>query len=147
MESVLKCPSSEISSEHDTFFSSSGNSYIDINKYTPPKDLGPVISLFTGAGGMEIGLEDAGFPTSVCVEINSDCRETLRRNRPNWRLFEDSHNRTAGDIRTISANELLALAGIKSGTASLVTGGAPCQPFSNIGMKFHSRDRFIFRIC
>lgn len=135
MESVLKLPSSANVSQPDTFYSSSGNSYIDIRNYTAPKELGPVISLFTGAGGMEIGLENAGFSTSVCVEMNADCRETLKKNRPNWRLFEDQHNRTAGDIRSISAKELLALAGIKSGTAGLVTGGAPCQPFSNIGMK------------
>ena len=140
MKSVLKRSSPSNSQKPDTFFSTSGNSYIDINNYTPPTGLGPVISLFTGAGGMEIGLENAGFTTSVCVEMNADCRETLKKNRPNWRLFEDDYNRKAGDIRTISAKELLALAGIKSGAAGLVTGGAPCQPFSNIGNKMGKND-------
>jgi DNA (cytosine-5)-methyltransferase 1 len=89
---------------------------------------------------MEIGLEKAGFPTSVCVEINPDCRETLKRNRPQWRLFDNNDNRAAGDIRAVDANELLLMAGISRGDAGLVTGGAPCQPFSNIGMKRGKED-------
>lgn len=117
-----------------------GNAYIDISKFESGEDFGPVISLFTGAGGMEIGLEDAGFNTAVCVEIEKDCRETLRRNRPKWKLFDDDVKRDPGDIRAISAKELLALAGLKPGEASLVTGGAPCQPFSNIGHKKGKED-------
>lgn len=124
----------------DTFQTAVGEAYIDVSNYIAPANLGPVISLFTGAGGMEIGLEQAGFSTAVCVEINADCRETLKRNRPQWRLFDGEHNRTAGDIRSISADELLTLAGIVRGEASLVTGGAPCQPFSNIGMKRGKED-------
>ncbi len=117
-----------------------GNSYVDILDFHEETDLGTVISLFTGAGGMEIGLEDVGFKTSVCVEIDKDCRETLRKNRPAWNIFEDETDREPGDIRSISAKELLAMAGLKPGQASLVTGGAPCQPFSNIGRKKGKED-------
>ncbi|MCB1557900.1 MAG: DNA cytosine methyltransferase [Alphaproteobacteria bacterium] len=84
---------------------------------------------------MEIGLENCGFKTSVCVEIDGDCRETLRQNRPSWKLFEDHNNRKPGDIRNIKPSEILKLAGLKPGDVALVTGGAPCQPFSNIGKK------------
>ncbi|MDQ2798979.1 MAG: DNA cytosine methyltransferase, partial [Armatimonadota bacterium] len=64
-----------------------GFSYCDIEK-TESTDWpnNKVISLFSGAGGMDIGLEMAGFSTATCVEIDSHCRETLRHNRPDWKL-------------------------------------------------------------
>ena len=46
----------------------------------------PVVSLFTGAGGLDIGLEQAGFRTAACVEVDADCRATLGANRPGWLL-------------------------------------------------------------
>lgn len=94
-----------------------------------------VVSLFSGAGGLDIGLESAGFSTAVCVEIDADCRETLRVNRPQWKLFENADGRIPGDIRGIGAGELMKIAGLKKGEAALVAGGAPCQSFSNIGKK------------
>lgn len=90
---------------------------------------------------MEIGLENVGFKTLVCAELDADCRQTLKANRPEWRLFDDTTNRTAGDIRSISASELLAISGRKRGDVDLVTGGAPCQPFSNMGKKEGKHDQ------
>ncbi len=92
-----------------------------------PRACGAVISLFTGCGGMEIGLEKAGFRTAACVEIDDDCRKTLKANRPSWALAEP------GDITELPASELLGLAGLRPSEAALVTGGAPCQPFSTMG--------------
>ena len=108
----------------------------------------PVVSLFSGAGGLDIGLEESGFHTAVCVEYDTDCRETLRYNRPEWKLFEDGikiekgkmKTRIPGDIREIGVDELLQLAKLKKGEAALVVGGAPCQPFSNIGKKLGKSD-------
>lgn len=123
-----------------------GHSYINIRN-TPLFSLSQnkIISLFTGAGGLDIGLEAAGFETAICVELDEDCRETLRYNRPEWKLFEDDQNpdgekRTPGDIRQIEADELLDAAGLEKGEAALVTGGAPCQPFSNIGKRKGKND-------
>ena len=99
-----------------------------------------VISLFSGAGGFDLGLETVGFETVACVEIDADCRETLRHNRPNWKLLENDNNRIAGDIRSIYPDEILELSHLKKGEAALVIGGAPCQPFSNIGMKKGEKD-------
>ncbi|MEM7539199.1 MAG: DNA cytosine methyltransferase, partial [Chloroflexota bacterium] len=99
-----------------------------------------VISLFSGAGGFDIGLEQAGFETVACVEIDPDCRETLRYNRKQWTLFEDNDGRIAGDIREIEPHELLALTRLEKGEVALVIGGAPCQPFSNIGKKQGTND-------
>lgn len=117
----------------------SGNRFVSVNGFDPV-GRGKVISLFTGAGGMEIGLEAAGYETAICVEIDPDSRETLRENREQWVLFEDGQGRTPGDIRAIRPEELLLKANLKRGEAALVTGGAPCQPFSNMGKKLGKAD-------
>ena len=122
--------------------------YIEVGDKLFGKDVFPVVSLFSGAGGLDIGLEAAGFKTSVCVELDVDCRETLRWNRPEWKLFEKGiiiesgriSTRTPGDIREIEVEELLETAELGKGEASLVVGGAPCQPFSNIGKKLGRQD-------
>jgi DNA (cytosine-5)-methyltransferase 1 len=128
----------------------SKNNFIDISDFSFGKNgmQYPVVSLFSGAGGLDIGLEESGFHTAVCVEYDADCRETLRYNRPEWRLFEEGvkiekgkmKTRIPGDIRDIGIDELLKLAGLKKGEAALVVGGAPCQPFSNIGKKLGRND-------
>lgn len=83
------------------------------------------ISLFTGAGGLDYGFEAAGFETAVAVEIDHRCVQTLQRNR-SWPLLEV-------DINEITTTELLAHAGLDVGTADVLIGGPPCQPFSKSG--------------
>ncbi|MFZ0927848.1 MAG: DNA cytosine methyltransferase [Syntrophobacteraceae bacterium] len=83
-----------------------------------------VLSLFTGAGGLDLGLEAAGFSISICVEVAEDARGTLKANRPHWRHAEP------GDIHKIPPHEILAQAGLTRGEATLLSGGPPCQPFS-----------------
>ena len=85
------------------------------------------LSLFTGAGGLDLGLEAAGFQTRLCVEIDEDARKTLRRNRPGWTLA------TPGDAHAHKPKDLLALAGLKQGELDLLAAGPPCQPFSKSG--------------
>ncbi|MFH6603273.1 DNA cytosine methyltransferase [Maribacter algicola] len=125
-----------------------GTNYIEFQDSNSANKELPVISLFTGAGGLDIGLENAGFQTAICVELDADCRETLRHNRPEWKLFEKGlkiesgkiQTRISGDIRDIGIGELLEEANLKKGDATLVVGGAPCQPFSNIGKKLGRKD-------
>lgn len=83
-----------------------------------------VISLFTGAGGLDVGLETAGFEHLLCVENDADALATLKHNRPHWRLAEP------GDIHRIAPQELLRQAGLRRRQLTLLAGGPPCQPFS-----------------
>ena len=83
-----------------------------------------MISLFTGAGALDLGLEAAGFANLLCVEHDADCRSTLKRNRPGWRLSEP------GDVHRLKSREILRQAGVKPRHVSLLAGGPPCQPFS-----------------
>lgn len=85
--------------------------------------LPPTISLFSGAGGLDIGLEQAGYETRVCVEWEETRCATLKQNRPHWAVIN-------GDIRKFSTKQILAEAGLKKGEAALVVGGPPCQAFS-----------------
>lgn len=83
-----------------------------------------VLSLFTGAGGLDLGLEAAGLRIRLCVEVDKDARETLRANRPSWELAEP------GDIHEAEPEGLLAQSGLAQGEVTLLAGGPPCQPFS-----------------
>lgn len=117
------------------------NEYVDIlNINTEPFRNNKAISLFTGAGGLDIGLEQAGFETVVCIDTDANCRETIKQNRPAWRLFENKEGHIEGDIRKITPKEILDFIGLKKGEAALVAGGAPCQPFSNIGKRNGRKD-------
>ena len=85
----------------------------------------PVISLFSGCGGMDYGFEAAGFQTAVALEMDADCCRTLRQNR-DWSVMET-------DIFSVSAKNILATAELKPREAALLIGGPPCQPFSKSG--------------
>jgi DNA (cytosine-5)-methyltransferase 1 len=87
-----------------------------------------VISLFSGAGGLDYGLEAAGFEFGAGVEIDSDSVSTLLESRPNWRVVP--HSIFAPEAET---QKLLKLAEARKGDIDLVAGGPPCQPFSKSG--------------
>jgi DNA (cytosine-5)-methyltransferase 1 len=84
-----------------------------------------LISLFSGAGGLDYGFETAGFRTGVAVEWDHECCDTLRANR-RWPVIE----RSVFDVPTA---EMLEAAGCCRGELDLVIGGPPCQPFSKSG--------------
>ncbi len=84
-----------------------------------------LISLYTGAGGLDLGFEAAGFETAVAVEIDPEAVATLRHNR-DWPVLDR-------DIHSIPSTELLAAAGLIEGEADALIGGPPCQPFSKSG--------------
>ena len=80
------------------------------------------IELFAGAGGLALGLEKAGFKSLGLIEIDKDASETLRKNRPQWRVIND-------DIANISSQDLLSYFSVRKGELDLLSGGAPCQSF------------------
>jgi len=84
-----------------------------------------LISLFSGAGGLDLGLEAAGFESRVAVEFDAVCAQTLRHNR-SWPVI-------AGDVHGVTNEKLLQTAGLEEGEADLLAGGPPCQPFSKSG--------------
>ena len=84
------------------------------------------ISLFSGAGGMDIGFQRAGFDTRLAVEIDPSCCDTLRHNMPNTVVVK-------ADIAELSGQEICNLAGLNVGDVDCVYGGPPCQSFSLAG--------------
>lgn len=85
-----------------------------------------VISLFSGAGGLDYGLEAAGFRLGAGVEMDADCVATLLESRGDWPVLCRS-------IFDVPTQELLDLSASKKGDIDLVAGGPPCQPFSKSG--------------
>jgi DNA (cytosine-5)-methyltransferase 1 len=95
------------------------------------------ISLFTGAGGMDIGLEQAGFCTLVQHEWWDAACETLLLNRPG---FFRHAALIQGDIRQTPTSMLLGEAGLRVGECDIVTGGPPCQGFSHANSNRRAED-------
>lgn len=84
------------------------------------------LSFFSGAMGLDIGLEKAGFNTIFSSEIDNACRKTIVKNKPDIALI--------GDIRNYSATQIRFLSGLKEDDKiDLVVGGPPCQAFSTAG--------------
>lgn len=92
-----------------------------------------VIELFAGAGGLALGIEQAGFETIGLIEIDKSASETLRYNRPNWRVINES-------VENISPLDLEDYFNIQKGEIDMLSGGAPCQSFSYAGKRLGLQD-------
>ena len=88
----------------------------------------PVISLFSGAMGLDLGLEQAGFEVVVAVECDAQAVMTIKKNRPNLAVIEKR-------IEDVTTAEILEKAGLKPGGAFVVSGGPSCQSFSTAGAR------------
>lgn len=84
------------------------------------------IELFAGAGGLAVGLEQAGIHTKQFVEIDKFCCATLKTNRPDWNVIN-------ADITGIDFTQYRS-------KIDVVTGGFPCQAFSFAGKKLGFED-------
>ena len=85
-----------------------------------------VISLFSGAMGLDIGLAKAGLNIVIGQDSDPSCVATMRAN---------GHKVLDGDIREIDPADLLAQTGMAKGEPFLICGGPPCQPFSTAGKR------------
>ena len=81
------------------------------NTETEVKDF-KTIELFAGAGGLALGIEKAGFDTIGLIEFDKAASDTLKFNRPNWRVIND-------DIANISCLDLEKYFDIKKGELDL----------------------------
>lgn len=90
-----------------------------------------VISLFSGAMGLDIGLDKAGLNVVIGQDFDPSCVATMKAN---------GHNVLGGDIREINPQELLDMTGLKVGEPFLICGGPPCQPFSTAGKRLGIND-------
>jgi DNA (cytosine-5)-methyltransferase 1 len=84
------------------------------------------LEICAGAGGQALGLEQAGFRHEVLVESDPHACETLRINRPRWKVHE-------GDVRLFDATPY-------RGEVDLLAGGVPCPPFSVAGKRLGADD-------
>lgn len=90
------------------------------------------ISLFSGAGGLDLGLEAAGWTTLAQIESNTDCAQTL-----------ESHNESKAEparviarpIENVRPAALRKELGLSRGELDLLAGGPPCQPFTTSGLR------------
>ena len=98
------------------------------NEYADNRD---VISLFSGAMGLDIGLEKAGLNVVIGQDFDESCVKTMQAN---------GHNVLGGDIREIDPCKLLELTGLSVGEPFLICGGPPCQPFSTAGKRLGIND-------
>lgn len=88
----------------------------------------PVISLFSGAMGLDLGLERAGFRIAVALECNPFAVATIRANRPDLPVIDRP-------IEKVTTAEILEAAGLEPGAPVLVAGGPSCQVFSTAGAR------------
>jgi len=97
-----------------------------VSNFVNPENSYSVVELFAGAGGLAIGLENAGLKCVALNEIDKYACQTLRTNRPNWNVLE-------GDIKNFNFSTF-------KNKVDVVTGGFPCQAFSYAGKKLGLND-------
>lgn len=111
----------------ESLFSEFNSSVKDtVSNYVEPLKSYKVLELFAGAGGLAVGMEMAGLKCVALNEIDKWACQTLRRNRPNWKVLE-------GDIKSFDFSEY-------HNKVEVVTGGFPCQAFSYAGKKLGLAD-------
>lgn len=99
-----------------------------------------VVSLFSGAGGLDIGLERAGWHVSTATDFYADSMETLRRSKRaaipvlgRRALHLDRTRLIEADIRELSSDDLRPSRAGAGWRPDLLVGGPPCQPWSSAG--------------
>lgn len=84
------------------------------------------LSFFSGCGGLDLGLEQAGIHQKLACDFDKHCRDSLASNRPNVPVIDNILNYSADNIREIAGLK-------KDQRPTLIVGGPPCQAFSTAG--------------
>lgn len=102
--------------------------YKTLSEFKKRKKDMPLVSFFSGCGGLDLGFEFAGFKTVAMIEISEIFCNTLRDNFSTTVIGPPEYN---GDVRDTDAIiEILKSIGIKENFPGVFVGGPPCQPFS-----------------
>lgn len=88
-----------------------------------------VLSLFTGAGGLDIGFHSNGFKIKACVEIDSDSCHTLKKNKGKY--VDETTKIYCEDITLLDPRDVKR----EIGEIDFMIGGPPCQSFSAAGRR------------
>ena len=107
-----------------------------------------MVSLFTGAGGLDIGLERSGFVTVAANDSDKDACATLRRNQTAKHVIPEMSNsfHLSGtriiehDVTGLGKKELVPDGKPKKWRPDALVGGPPCQSFSPAGLQLSLRD-------
>lgn len=91
------------------------------------------LSFFSGAMGLDLGLEEAGWECLAANEFDKKICETIRLNKPDTKLYNC-------DARELSADRLMSELNIKKGELFAIVGGPPCQAFSTAGKRMGLND-------
>lgn len=122
-----------ILSDNETMFRLSKDIPDQVRKDSVIPDI-VALSFFSGAMGLDYGIEKSGIHPLLTSEIEPNARKTILLNRPNIGLIGDINNYSASEIRkfaNISENQEI----------DLVIGGPPCQAFSTAGQRKGFQDK------
>lgn len=86
------------------------------------------LSFFSGAMGLDLGLEKAGIHVLAACEVDKACRRTITANRPEIGLLGDIWKYSAADIRHAAGLSM-------KDEIDVIVGGPPCQAFSTAGAR------------
>ena len=109
---------------------------LNLLRFRRPDGL-PAISLFSGAGGLDLGIEAAGngdIRFCAWVEKDTDCRHTLAANNPN------ANSAMFDDISRLTPKDIMGATGLEPNETFVVAGGPPCQAFSTAGLRLAISD-------
>jgi DNA (cytosine-5)-methyltransferase 1 len=100
------------------------------------------VDSFSGAGGLSLGLREAGFEILLSFDIDSKCIETIKNNKKYF-----PHPALCEDIRNMLGGRLLNNIGLRQGELFLLAGGPPCQGFSvqRIGEDIDGRNELVLQ--
>ena len=92
-----------------------------------------VVSLFTGAMGLDLGFDKHGFQVRVALDNDTAVEATIQANQRAMPVV-------TSNLSDVATSSILELADLKAGEVTVVTGAPPCEPFTTAGARNGFRD-------